>query len=74
MSNKSYAYLLTVEPSDLVYSKAYTTEFEEFIMTFTDQNERELEIEDKFNLTLLIYKNEMSRYSIELRTRKHVKG
>ena len=40
MSNKSYAYLLTIEPSNLVYSKTYITEFEEIIITFTDQNDR----------------------------------
>ena len=32
------------------------TELNEIIITFTDQNERPLEIEDKVNLTLLINK------------------
>ena len=54
--NKSYAYLLYVEPSNLVFSKTYNTEFDEIIITFTDQNGRPLEIEDKINLTLLINK------------------
>ena len=54
--NKSYAYFLNVEPSILVYLKAYNTEFDELIVTFTDQNGRPLEIEDKVNLTLLINK------------------
>ena len=36
--------------------KTYNTEFDEIIITFTDQNSRPLEIEDKFNLTLLINK------------------
>ena len=31
MPNKSYAYLLTVEPSNLVYSKTCSTEFEEIV-------------------------------------------
>ena len=53
-SNKSYVYLLNVEPSNLVFNWL-------------------LEIEDKFNLTLLINR-EMMQYSIEPRTRKHVKG
>ena len=52
--NKSYAYLLNVEPSNLVFLKTYGTEFDEIIITFTDQNGRPLEIEDKVNLTLLI--------------------
>ena len=37
MPNKSYAYLLNVEPSNLVIY--------DFIITFTDQNGRPLEIE-----------------------------
>ena len=51
--NKSYAYLLNNEPSNLVFLKTYNTEFHEIIITFTDQNGRPLEIEDKVNLTLL---------------------
>ena len=35
--NKSYAYLLNVEPSNLVFLKTCNTEFDEFIMTFRDQ-------------------------------------
>ena len=54
--NKSYAYLLNVEPTNLVFFKTYNTEFDEIIITFTDQNGRPLEIEDKVNLTLLINK------------------
>ena len=52
--NKSYAYLLNVEPSNLVFLKTYNTEFDEIIITFTGQNSRMLEIEDKVNLTMLI--------------------
>ena len=54
--NKSDAYLLNVEPSNLVFLKTYSTEFDEIIITFTDQNGRLLEIEDKVNMTLLINK------------------
>ena len=54
--NKSYAYLLNVGPSNLVFLKTYNTEFDEIIITFTDQNDRRLEIVDKVNLTLLINK------------------
>ena len=55
-SNKSYAYLLNVEPGNLVFLKTYNTEFDEIIITFTDENGRPIEdkIEDKVNLTLLI--------------------
>ena len=53
-SNKSYASLLNVEPSNLVFLKTYNTEFNEIIVTFTDQNGRPLEMKDKVNLTLLL--------------------
>ena len=44
--NKSYAYLLNVEWSNLVFLKTYNTEFYEIIITFTGQNDRPLEIQD----------------------------
>ena len=52
--NKSYANLLNVEPSNLVFLKTYNSEFDDIIITSTDQNGRPLEIEDNLNLTLLI--------------------
>ena len=36
--NKSYAYLLNVEPRDLVCLKTYNAELDEIIIKFTDQN------------------------------------
>ena len=54
--NKSYAYLLKVEPSNLVFLKTYNTEFDKIIKIFTDQNGRRLDMEDKVNLTMLINK------------------
>ena len=56
MPNKSYIHLLNVEQSKLVYLKTYNTEFDKIIITFTNQNDRQSEIEDKVNLTLLINK------------------
>ena len=55
-SNKSYAHLLNIEPSNLVFLKNYKTEFDEIIITFVDQNGRPLEIEDKVDLKLPINK------------------
>ena len=55
-SNKSDGYLLNVEPSNLVFLKTYNTEFDEIMITFSDQNGRPLEIEDKVNLPLLANK------------------
>ena len=54
--NKSYVYLLNFEPSNLVFLKTYNIEFDEIIITFTNENGRPLEIEDKIDLTLLINK------------------
>ena len=42
--NESYAYLLILEPSNLVFLKTYNTEFDENIITFMDQTGRVLEI------------------------------
>ena len=56
MPNKSDAYLLNVEPSNLTILKTYNTEFDKIIITFTDQNGGLLEIEDKVSLALLINK------------------
>ena len=42
-----HAYLLNVEPSNLVSLKTYNTELDD-VITFTDQNGRPLEIEDKY--------------------------
>ena len=53
--NNFFVYLLNVEPSNLVFLKTCNTEFDE-IITFTDQNGRQLEIEGKVNLTLFIDK------------------
>ena len=38
MHNEYYAYLLNIEPSSLVFLKTYNTEFDEIIITTTDQN------------------------------------
>ena len=54
--NKSYASLLNIEPSNLVFLKTYNAEFNEIIITFTDQNARPLKTEDKVNFALLINK------------------
>ena len=45
-----------MEPSNLVFLKTYNTEFDEIIITFTDQNARPLERENKVNFPFLINK------------------
>ena len=54
--NRSYIYLLNVEPSNLLFLKTDNNELHAIIIIFTDQNGRLLEIEDKVNLILLINK------------------
>ena len=52
MPNKSSAYLLNIEPSNLVFLKTYNTQFDKIVI-FMDQNGRPLEIEGKVNFTLV---------------------
>ena len=59
--NKSYAYLLNVEPSNLVFLKTYNTEFDEIIRTFTDQNGRSLDQPVKYKQEAYEKLIEMSR-------------
>ena len=51
--NKFYAYLLNIEPNNLMFLKNYNSEFDDITITFMDQSGRPLEIEVKVNLTLL---------------------
>ena len=54
--NESNVYLLNVEPSNLIFLKTYNIEFDEIIITFTNQNCRSLQVENKVNLTLFTNK------------------
>ena len=56
MYYKSYPYLLNVEPSNLVFLKAFNTEFDHIIIKFMDQNGIQLEVEEKIRLTWFINK------------------
>ena len=40
--NRSYAYLLNVEPSNVVFLKPYKSEFDEIYISSADQNNRPL--------------------------------
>ena len=64
MPNKSYSYLLNVEPSNLLFLKTDNIKFDEVIITFIDQNGLPLDIEDKVNFTLYIIKQKTLYYSI----------
>ena len=54
--NKSYAYLLNIEPSNLMFFKTYSTEFDDINIIFMGQNGSLLVREDEFDLSLLINK------------------
>ena len=45
-----------VKASNLVFLKIHINEFDEIIITFTDENGRPLETENKVDLTLLVNK------------------
>ena len=47
--------MLNVKPNNLLFLKTYNTEIDNITVTFTDKNGKILEIEDKVNLTLLVY-------------------
>ena len=38
MPNKSYAYLLNVQPSNFIFLETYNTELDAIVITFIDQN------------------------------------
>ena len=56
MPNKSFAYLLNVEPSNLAFLTMCDTEFDKIIRRCTDQNGTPLEIGGKLYLASLIDK------------------
>ena len=59
--NESYAYLQNIQLSNLVFTETcstYNTDLDEIIIIFTDNNSKQLEKEDKVNLTLLINNSE----------------
>ena len=53
---KSYVYLLKDEPSNLVFLKTNNFEFDEIIISLTDQSSRPLEVEYEINFILSINK------------------
>ena len=52
--NKSYSYMLNIKPSNLVFLKTFKTELDDTITKFNDKNGKPVQIEDKFNLILVI--------------------
>ena len=68
--NKSYFYLLHAELSSLTFLETYNTESDYITITFTDQNGRPLEIEDKKLIWYCLLKKRNYTFFIEPKTRK----
>ena len=52
--NKSFAQLLDISPTKLIFLKTFNSEFSYIEVWLTDRNSKPLEIEDKINITLVI--------------------
>ena len=51
---KQYGQLISISPKSLIFLKTMNMEFSEIEVWFTDQNNNALEIEDNFNISLII--------------------
>ena len=54
VSNKPFATLLEISPTNCIFLKTFNSEYDEIKVWFTDQNSQPLEIEDRINLTMVI--------------------
>ena len=52
--NKSFDQLLDISPENFIFLKTFDSEFSYIEVSFTDQNSKPLETEDKINITLVI--------------------
>ena len=52
--NKSFGQLLNISLKKIIFLKTFILEVSDIEVTFTDQNSKSLEIEDKINITLVI--------------------
>ena len=52
--NKSFGSLLDISPSNHIFLKIFNSEYDEIVVWFTDQNSKQLETEDRINLTMVI--------------------
>ena len=52
--NKQYGHLISISPNSLIFLKTMNTEFSEIEVSFTDQSNNSLEIEDNVHIFLII--------------------
>ena len=53
--NKTFSQLLHISPKNSIFLKKFNSVFSYIEVWFTDQNSKPLKIEDKINITLVIY-------------------
>ena len=65
--NKLFCQLLDISPKSFIFLKTFDSEFSYIEVSFTDQNSRPLEIEDKISITLVINQSITckNRYAIQ---------
>ena len=52
--NKPFGSLLEISPTNHIFLKTFNSEYYEIKVWFTDQNSKQLEIDDRINLTMVI--------------------
>ena len=52
VSNKPFASLLDISPTNHIFLKAFKSEYDEVKVWFTDQNSKPLEIEGRISLAM----------------------
>ena len=52
--NKLFGSLLEIYPTNHVFLKTFSSEHDEIIVWFTDQNSQPLEMEDRINLAMVV--------------------
>ena len=52
--SKPFGSLLEISPTNHIFLKTFNSEYDEIKVWFTDQNSKQLEIEDRINLTMVI--------------------
>ena len=54
ISNKSFGQFLDISPKNYIFSKTFDSEFSYIEVWFLDQNYKQLQIEDRIHITLVI--------------------
>ena len=52
--NKLFGSLLEISPANHIFLKTFSSEYDQIIVWFIDENSKALELEDRINLTMVI--------------------